>query len=379
MYLEAFSSAKDPALKQRNEDRICTGPGGYFAVIDGVTDKSGRPLPDGSSRGQEAGRLIERTLYDLATEGSLFDVPLALLLERLEINFQNRYRELGELAEASETPNLRFGAQLALAVPGTAGTDGTSGTAGIGGTEAGSRAWRLVVVGDCGIRIDGDRTLGTPQVAESVLAAWRAMVVKQALANGAAVQRALDCGRHYCLAGTAGFEPKWEAELSRPEFESLRSTARRELLGLARGLPSGTLDEILSAGVLGAARYRNTAGELGQACIDGFTVPPEKVVEEVVAENASEAASFELFSDGYFGTPPAGATTVTDWEAHIAKVEREDPYKIGAYPATKGSSKDKFTDDRTVVIVKPRPRLSGVRYTSELPGITPTGGTDVAE
>src|SRR5690606_36330322 len=123
---------------------------------------------------------------EVAREGSLFEVPMSLLLERLALNFQDRYRELGELGEAAEAPNLRFGAQLALAVP---------------GKVADRRAWRLVVVGDCGIRVDGDRTLGHPQVAEGVLAAWRGMVVKQVLAAGGTVPQALACGRHYCLAG----------------------------------------------------------------------------------------------------------------------------------------------------------------------------------
>ena len=86
--------------------------------LDGVTDKSGVPLPDGSSRGQEAGRLIDRTLAELDDRGVLFSVPLASLLRRLEDVFQARYRELGEHAAAAADANLRFGAQLALAVPG---------------------------------------------------------------------------------------------------------------------------------------------------------------------------------------------------------------------------------------------------------------------
>lgn len=357
MYVEAFSAAKDPGFEYRNEDRYAVRSGRFYAVIDGVTDKSGKPLPDESSRGQEAGRLIIQALHELDADDQLFSGSAASLLEHIAETFVTRYRELGELQEATDDPNRRYGAQLALAVPGSAGQ---------------LPAWRLLVVGDCGVRVDGVRTLGARQMAEEVLAAWRALVVTDVLERGAPVEEALACGRHYCLEGADQFEPAWEQALPLLAWERLRNRAHSGFgQGLA-GLDAGTLAEILSGGVKGAARYRNAAGRLGQACIDGFAVPTEKVVDEVLSfhsqadgvtavsgrprslqDGSPGIASLELFTDGYFGTPPDHATRLADWEAHLAKVEREDPYKIGAYPATKGSSPGAFTDDRTVLIVKP--------------------------
>lgn len=339
MHLEAFSVAKDPQRPERNEDRFGVRSGRYYLVIDGVTDKSGVPLPDGSSRGQEAGRLIARTVAALDDEGLLSTVPVAAFLGRLEETFQARYRELGELEAAAADPNFRYAAQLALAVEGRAG---------------GPDAWRLLVIGDCGIRVDGLRSLGGSQAAEAVLAAWRGLVVRDVLSRGWSVEEALACGRHYCLEGTGRFEPAWEKVLSLNDWERLRAVAASELAVHLEGFPDGTLSEVLHGGVKGAARYRNDVGPLGQPCVDGFPVPEEKVVEERVAIEPGDgrgAASLELYTDGYFGTPVDHAARLADWEDHFARVEREDPYKIGSHPATKGSSPGAFTDDRTVLIV----------------------------
>lgn len=338
MYVEAFTAAKDPRHPERNEDRFSARSGRYFAVIDGVTDKSGVPLPGGSSRGQEAGLLIDRTLAALDDEDRLFSAPAAQLLERLAAAFRERYRDLGELPAAEADPNMRFGAQLALAVL---------------GSRHDAQAVRLLIVGDCGARIDATRTVGTSQPAESVLARWRGLVVEDALERGVSVEDALACGRHYCLEGTARFATAWAHVLPRGAWEVLRERAQAELAAHVAGMPSGTLSTILEGGVKGAARFRNAPGPLGQACLDGFAVPLDKVVDELVPLGDAPANSVvELFSDGYFGTPPEGASGVAAWEEHLAGVEREDPYKIGRHPATKGSLPGAFTDDRTVLVMR---------------------------
>ena len=71
--------------------------------------------------------------------------------------------------------------------------------------------------------------------------------------------------------------------------------------------------------------------------------------------DSGSVTTIELFSDGYFGTPPADHVTLADWEAHIAHVEATDPFKVGPYPSTKGSSSRSFTDDRTVLLITPTP------------------------
>lgn len=376
MFLEAFTAAKDPAFEERNEDRFGLRSGSWYAVIDGVTDKSGMLLPNGSSRGQEAGRLILCTLSNLADERSLFSVSAPTLLARLADAFQDRYRELGELATAREDANTRFGAQLALAVPNPA---------------PGNPDWRLLIVGDCAIRVDGVRVLGHTQMAERLLAGWRAMVVKRVLGTAdesgdptdptltaEEVAQALSCGRHYCLSGTSDFAPQWAALLPHQEFERLRTQAHERLIALTPELPATVAHEVLNGGVLGAASYRNISGPLGQACIDGFEVPAELVVDEIVEAAPGTDWSFELYSDGYFGTPPDRATRVHDWEQHIAAVERDDPYKIGAHAGTKGSNPGGFSDDRTVLKIGPRPGSERPGYTPEA-NTTPRGGNDLAE
>ncbi len=368
MQVEAFTQSKDPGAPEANEDRYVLSSGRYYAVVDGVTDKSGRALPDGSSRGQEAGRLIAAVLADLDAAGALFETPLREVVQRFDDAFASRYVELGESEEALRDPNLRFGAQLALAVPGS-------------GQRAG--LWRLAVIGDSAIRVGGERVLGATRPAEALLARWRAIVVEAVLEVCAPANLALACGREYCLGGTEEFLPEWAGVLPLETWRAAREAAFAAAERLEPGLSAGAVREVLAGGVRGAARFRNRGGELGTTCIDGFTTLGHDVVEEVVTLSGAYPTalpSLELFTDGYFGTPAPGATRLADWEAHIAEVERVDPLKVWRYPATKGSGPGAFTDDRTVVTVNARPRGPLDRAEAPPTGRTeaPHGGSEVA-
>lgn len=88
--------------------------------------------------------------------------------------------------------------------------------------------------------------------------------------------------------------------------------------------------------------------ELGYGVIDGTPVP-EKFIN-IFKFKKKDVSTLEVFSDGYFRVPKEPA--IASWEQTFAEVEKEDPYKIGRYPSTKGSSADSFTDDRTILIAK---------------------------
>ena len=74
MHLQAFSAAKDPDRPEANEDRLVVVPDRLYAVIDGVTDRTGRRY-DGCVR-LSCGRAMDeavdaalRTLGELASRG----------------------------------------------------------------------------------------------------------------------------------------------------------------------------------------------------------------------------------------------------------------------------------------------------------------------
>lgn len=347
MHIEAFTEAKDPSHPGRNEDRLVCHENRLFAVVDGVTDKSGEPLRDGRTRGQAAGRLIEATLRALADDGDLMNAPMPAILSRLQRAFQSEYDLLGIQHEVAARPEVRFGAQLAFAVRDDAN-------------------WRFVVVGDCGIRIDGRTVLTAPNEADKVIAWVRAIVFQECTVRGATTEASLATARTYAVRGVAAFRPEHTDTVPEPDYRTLRRTARTHAPVAFPHLPPQLVLALVDHGILGAGNLRNEPGPLGHACIDGTTVPPELALERRLP--CSDVTSIELFSDGYFGQPslePAGGaepSTTTDapprptvgtWERHLALVEREDPYKVGRFASTKGSLPGKFTDDRTVLILHP--------------------------
>lgn len=332
MRLEAFSAAKDPALGAANEDRVVVLGDDLFAVVDGVTDKSGKLMPNGLSRGQFAGRVIESEFCRLSALGNSADLSAAGLVSAVSARLAYEYERLGILDAVTTEPHLRCAAQVAalLRVPG---------------------GWRLVVVGDCGVRIDGSERYGAESLGDKLVALWRAAVFEALTAAGASTEEALGLGRSYALSGSARYlneGARWLDEAAHADL------AARSLAAACRhfpGLEPAMIETVLAGGILGLAAHRNRPGPLGAACIDGFEVPLELVVEVDLPAGSFTVA--ELFSDGYFGTPPAGAVGIEAWEDHIRKVERDDPHKVGAYASTKGSIGGRYTDDRSVLVVYP--------------------------
>jgi hypothetical protein len=349
MRLEAFTCHKEPRRPHANDDRIVIAGSGLFCVIDGVTDKSGRALADGSSRGQAAGVLIERALLRLLSEGRHMTATTAGVLEAIQQTFSAEYRRLGIEEEVAADPHLRFGAQLAALF------------------HAGD-VWRVFVVGDCGVRINAQRVITSGNKGDAVLALWRAAVFAAVLGRGpradvtagptapeqertAHTDLALDIARRYTVAGSGRFIEEFAEWFPEDEYRRCTAQAERDARARFDHLGSELVADTLAHGLIGLAKHRNAAGPLGSPCIDGTLVPPEQARDDLVT--ASEVTTLELFSDGYFGTPPPGATMLADWEAHLAHVETVDPHKVGAYPSTKGSGSSTFTDDRTVVIIEP--------------------------
>lgn len=334
MYVEAFTQAKDPARPRSNEDRWVGYESRLFAVIDGVTDKSGLPLPDGSTRGQVAGRVIEACLRRMIAGGELPTTSEIVASLTDELAAANRDLGLTD-AEAATAPNLRCAAQLVAASK----------------TEAG---WRFIAIGDCGARIRRRQAapllLGASGIHDDVIAIWRSLVVNHVMHGGGSASTALAIGRAYALVGNLKHIEEYTAHVDAVAHSRLAETATTIARAEHPTAAAEHIDIILNAGILGLGKYRNSSGPLGFASLDGSEVPLSHVQDLTLT--AAEVTAIELFSDGYFKPPASGAPSVRAWERHFKHVEATDPYKIGPYRSTKGSSVNKFTDDRTVVIVR---------------------------
>lgn len=94
--------------------------------------------------------------------------------------------------------------------------------------------------------------------------------------------------------------------------------------------------------------FNSLNSELGLGIIDGRVVPNKFI--KVYELNLKEVRIIEIFSDGYFKL--VDVPEIASWEQAHQEVEKEDFLKWDKYPSVKWSSKDHFSDDRTILIVK---------------------------
>jgi hypothetical protein len=96
-----------------------------------------------------------------------------------------------------------------------------------------------------------------------------------------------------------------------------------------------------------APLYRGLDHPLGYGPLDGWPIPDRFIR---VDERSSESVDkIELFTDGYYGV--SETATIAGWEGWLADIQRDDPYRIGLCPSTKGSAPGRNADDRSVLIV----------------------------
>lgn len=328
MYVEAFTQSKNPKAPLRNEDRLVLHADRLFAVIDGVTDKSGE-THDGLTGGQLAGQLIETALRELVDTHREFTASAREILDLIDGKFQHEYSRRGLEKRVRDEPTLRFGAQLAALF-----TDGDR--------------IRILQVGDCGVLIDGQAHSGTSQPGDEILGHVRSHVYQRLRAAGSSSAERLAQARAAIVDGLDSFSTAG-TPLSDAAWVELREQLLDELPSAFPQLPAQHVIEAARGGLKQIARHRNTKHPLGHACLDGTTVPDSFISDTTHSWN--RLSVIELYSDGYFGRPAHGGSVLA-WEQHLAHVEKEDPEKIRTVRSTKGSAPGCFTDDRTILILR---------------------------
>jgi len=329
-YWEAFTQAKDKENPDSNEDRLVVVSDHLYAVIDGATDKSGKTY-DGLTGGQIAGRVLEEALRNLAANLDTAKIPpLEMLLQRATGTLAQRYRTLGISADIRQNPWARFSAQASIAI-------------------RQKDTYRFIVIGDTGLRLNGTEAFCGLKAGDVICGQLRAAVHRYLSENGAGTEAANLIARRYTVEGLGAVLPQAPGGIGAAELEILRHEVGTKCREQLSGLTAEDIDQVLDLGLKGLSRYQNQPGPLGFPCFDGTPIPMEMVVE--FERQVTTVTSIELFSDGY-GTLPERAT-VAGWEAAFAKLERDDPERVKSHPDTKGSTLDKFADDRTVVIVRP--------------------------
>jgi len=341
VYVETFSRAKDPARPELNEDRAVVYGGRTFAVIDGVTDKSGLSH-GGLTGGVLAGRALEAALRELTDEGALASAPAVEVAARLTAAVAAEHERWGVAEEAARDPTRRFAAAVVLA-------------------HVADGAVRVIGIGDCGARVNGRVVVQGRNRADAVLSALRAAAFA-ALAEvepAATLERRLELARAYTVHGVGDVPPG--EDLGAGTHAAVAARAREAALAAAAGWPADLAEEVVRGGLRAVAALRRVgadgASALGRAGLDFGVVDGSPIADRHVQEHRRRLDgldALELFSDGYFGCPERHGR-VALWEAHFSEVERVDPHRVGAFASTKGSYGGRYADDRTVVIVRRDP------------------------
>ncbi len=329
MRIEAFSEGKYLDDPEANEDQLLVLPGRGYAVIDGVTDISGRRF-DGQRTGRLASRIVQQAAVEFLLDPAAAEGGPEVLIEQTCVALRAAYLRYDMLDDAEARPANRFGATLTLA-------------ADLG------RVFRFIVIGDSGLRLNGEEVFVVDSGLDLVTATLRQQAYRMVEETGGDLEARRRAGRACAFHGIATPRPEMLPWL---EVAGLATLYERSLAQCRSRFPAAPVADIrwlLDHGISGQTRYQNNlASPFSYATLDGFGLPLPLVR---VFDRARESVrSIELFTDGYFKT--AATPEVTAWEAAFAEVEVRDPEKIDAYPSVKGSLERMRTDDRTVVIVQ---------------------------
>lgn len=333
--LEAFTLGKRLANPEANEDSLVILPGRGFAVIDGVTDRSGTRYGAMSS-GQFASRVVQRAMevYVLA-QGQPDQQHLEFrggvqFVAWLTKSLRDAYAAHGRLEAVTADRRLRASCTIVAAL------------------HIGDRL-EVVAVGDSGIRINGKETVQVLKPLDDVTSLLRRETWRFFADAGRSVE---DCdalstlmtwqGTENQPPGSPTADPQVVSEIEKRAFDAARARVP--------SAPDSELWHLVRRGIShGQGDFENvTEPVLGYGGINGFDVPERHIERRTY--KISDIETIELFSDGYFKLGESFG--VASWEAAFAEVTREDPHKIGTYLSTKGDTPTALADDRTYLGVR---------------------------
>ncbi|MGH1479184.1 MAG: protein phosphatase 2C domain-containing protein [Geminicoccales bacterium] len=329
MRIEAFTEARTPDEPAANEDQLLILPGRGYAVIDGVTDRTGHRY-DGLSAGRVASGTVQHATAAFLLDPAENALDPARLIEQVERAIREAYQRHDILDVATREPARRFGATLALAAEG----DGF---------------WRFVLIGDSGVRLNGRELWVNDTGLDRVTASLRQEAYRRVERAGGTPGDQARVGRASAFHGAARVHPDMQPWLDEAALLELRAECLAACRSLFPKVPASDIERLLDGGILAGqgAFQNNTDSPLSYAVLDGFETPMALV--RVIDRERSAISSIELFTDGYFEI--AETPSIAAWEASFREVERCDPDKIDRYPSVKGSAAGRYADDRTVIVI----------------------------
>ena len=329
MRFEAFSEGKNLDQPEANEDQLLILPGRGFAVIDGVTDISGREV-GGVRTGRLAAGIVQRATAEFLCGTQAQDASPEALIAQVSTALREVYVRLGILDEVREHPPRRFGATLTLAI------------------DRGD-TFRFILVGDSGLRLNGDEVVVIDDGLDRVTATLRQQSYRLIDEAGGGLEAKRAVSRLASYHGAARLHPDMHPWIDPTSLKLLHQRSLAACKARFPDVPEADIVRLLNHGISGQTHFQNnTASPFSYSVFDGFEIPIELV--GVIDRPRASLRTIELYTDGYFKT---GETPdVASWEAAFDEVERDDPEKIGAHMSVKGSAARMRTDDRTIVVAR---------------------------
>ncbi len=331
--VEFFTCAKDPSDPDGNEDQAVMVPGTALAVLDGATDISGRRYDDALGQRATGGRLASRAAMRALQEmaASPFSEPpdVARVVAIANAGVRAVYERLGLGMDEVASGRHRFRTTLAGAffAPGQV---------------------RLVCIGDCAIRVNGNEILRHDFPADRVFSAARAAGWAILAGRGISAEAIRPVVREMIVQGLGPDSPA-PAPLTAQDGARIAAdvVADPQVLS-AFGGDAGRVAQVLASGLSGV---RRDPGAFAAEVIDGLAdATPHALVRDLPLESVE---TLEIFSDGYPAIPEAA--TLAAWEAALRHADEVDPDRIGPFASTKGCAPGRFGDDRTILIARRAP------------------------
>ncbi|MBU2888087.1 protein phosphatase 2C domain-containing protein [Celeribacter halophilus] len=314
MQTELFSRSKQRFSDAPGDDIALVVPGLVHAVLDGATDPTGKKY-NGESSGRLAARSAAQALVSLLLEKGP-RVDMAQVGDALSQAVAKAAQQVG----ATHPPSTTLAA--AITCP-----DG----------------FRLVLIGDSGIRLNGSELFQNDKLIDDVSASARIAVRTRLAGRISDFDKLEIIGRRISYAGLDAAVD--DGILTTVEADAVQGEVIARFAPLL-GTYCDDLEGFLRGGIRVQPRFANDAlHPLGFASINA--TPPQGfgITDQFV--DCADCQSLEIFSDGYYGLPEGNR--VANWETRFDEIEEEDPHKIHAFPEVKGSSSTEFSDDRTVL------------------------------
>ncbi|MEM7026298.1 MAG: protein phosphatase 2C domain-containing protein, partial [Pseudomonadota bacterium] len=255
MHIEAFSESRTPRKPTANEDQFLILPGRGYAVIDGLTDRTGHRY-GGLLAGRLASLTVQRALAAFLLDPAEAELAPERLVTALAKAIRDVYQEYGIRAIARREPTRRFGATLALAAQR-------------------ADSWRFVLIGDSGLRLNGTELWVNDMKLDRVTTSLRVEAYRMVERAGGSAEDRARVGRACAFQGAARVHPDMRPWLDDAALAALRGACLNSCRKEFPKVPVHDIERLLDGGILKGQGWfqNNTKSPLSYAVLDGFETP----------------------------------------------------------------------------------------------------------